>query len=163
MLKLGALNALLMTPIVMPAIAVGAALASIALVYQKGKETLDLLDKMNAAQRNANDVKENAMKEVIANYKAGKISKEQYQNFFNGISGRATGGPISANTPYLVGERGPELVVPRQAGTVIPAGPTAQMLGGSGGNSVLIENLNVNNTVDIGLVARTIAWQLQTR
>ncbi|MER9494092.1 hypothetical protein NKI86_19940 [Mesorhizobium sp. M0320] len=33
---------------------------------------------------------------------------------------RAAGGPISANSPYWVGERGPELVLPQSAGTVIP-------------------------------------------
>lgn len=33
---------------------------------------------------------------------------------------RAAGGPISAQSPYWVGERGPELVVPSGAGTVIP-------------------------------------------
>lgn len=35
---------------------------------------------------------------------------------------RASGGPISPGKAYLVGERGPELIVPRQAGTVIPNG-----------------------------------------
>ncbi|ESY30029.1 hypothetical protein [Mesorhizobium sp. LNJC391B00] len=33
---------------------------------------------------------------------------------------RAAGGPISPNTPYWVGEKGPELVMPQSAGTVIP-------------------------------------------
>lgn len=33
---------------------------------------------------------------------------------------RAMGGPVSAGTPYLVGERGPEVIVPRNAGTVVP-------------------------------------------
>lgn len=36
------------------------------------------------------------------------------------IGARAVGGPINANSPYLVGERGPELIVPRSMGTVIP-------------------------------------------
>ena len=40
---------------------------------------------------------------------------------FGGIFGkRAGGGPVSANKPYLVGERGPELMVPTSAGKVIP-------------------------------------------
>jgi len=42
---------------------------------------------------------------------------------------RANGGPVSAGKAYLVGERGPELLVPRNAGTIIPnqrlAAPTA--------------------------------------
>ncbi len=33
---------------------------------------------------------------------------------------RATGGPVTGNSAYLVGERGPELFVPRMSGTIIP-------------------------------------------
>ena len=36
------------------------------------------------------------------------------------IGARALGGPVSAGSPYLVGERGPEIIVPRSAGQVIP-------------------------------------------
>ena len=35
-----------------------------------------------------------------------------------GLPGRATGGPVSPGTPYLVGERGPEMFVPTSAGRV---------------------------------------------
>ena len=38
------------------------------------------------------------------------------------IKPRAKGGPVSGNSPYLVGERGPELFVPSTAGTVLPNG-----------------------------------------
>jgi hypothetical protein len=38
----------------------------------------------------------------------------------NEMEGRATGGPVTAGTPYIVGERGPEIVVPGRSGTVIP-------------------------------------------
>lgn len=34
---------------------------------------------------------------------------------------RASGGPVNVGGAYLVGERGPELFAPRQAGTVAPA------------------------------------------
>ena len=37
-----------------------------------------------------------------------------------GIEGRAKGGPVSGQTPYIVGERGPELFVPSVAGSIIP-------------------------------------------
>jgi hypothetical protein len=37
-----------------------------------------------------------------------------------GIGHRALGGPVEADSPYWVGERGPELIMPRTAGTVIP-------------------------------------------
>jgi len=35
-----------------------------------------------------------------------------------GLPGRATGGPVSPGTAYMVGERGPELFVPTSAGRV---------------------------------------------
>jgi hypothetical protein len=36
------------------------------------------------------------------------------------ISARAKGGPVQAGKPYLVGEEGPEIIVPGQSGTVVP-------------------------------------------
>ncbi len=37
-----------------------------------------------------------------------------------GLPGRATGGLVSAGKPYMIGERGPEVFVPSQAGRVQP-------------------------------------------
>lgn len=37
-----------------------------------------------------------------------------------GIPGRASGGPVAAGQPYVVGEQGPEVVVPQESGTVVP-------------------------------------------
>lgn len=39
---------------------------------------------------------------------------------------RAAGGPVSANVPYIVGEKGPEMFVPRNAGTIIPNNKLSQ-------------------------------------
>jgi len=44
----------------------------------------------------------------------GKIAA----GFFGGA--KADGGPVSARTPYLVGERGPELFLPEAAGKIVP-------------------------------------------
>lgn len=43
-------------------------------------------------------------------------------SFFGALfgSGKATGGPVDANTIYPVGEKGPELFMPKSAGTIIP-------------------------------------------
>jgi len=38
----------------------------------------------------------------------------------NFIPGKADGGPVAGRSPYLVGERGPELFVPKVDGTIIP-------------------------------------------
>jgi hypothetical protein len=43
---------------------------------------------------------------------------------------RASGGPVAGGEPYIVGENGPELVVPSSSSTVVPASQTARMLGG---------------------------------
>jgi len=48
----------------------------------------------------------------------------------------AEGGPAQAGKPYVVGEQGPELFVPRQSGTVVPN----HELGGGGGT--MITNVN---------------------
>jgi tape measure domain-containing protein len=52
-----------------------------------------------------------------------------------GITGRATGGPVSSGTPYLVGEKGPELMVPGRSGSVVPN----NALGGS-----TVVNITIN-------------------
>jgi hypothetical protein len=36
------------------------------------------------------------------------------------LPGRAAGGPVSAGSPYIVGERGPELFVPGRSGGIVP-------------------------------------------
>ena len=51
---------------------------------------------------------------------------------------REKGGPISAGKPYIVGERGPELIVPNQASNVVPN----DQLGG--GNFTI--NISANDT-----------------
>lgn len=44
-----------------------------------------------------------------------------------GIKARAAGGPVQAGQPYLVGELGPEMVVPRNSGYVMTAARTANL------------------------------------
>jgi TP901 family phage tail tape measure protein len=47
--------------------------------------------------------------------------------------GKALGGPVSAGTPYMVGERGPELFMPSRGGSIIPN----NALGGGSANVVV--------------------------
>jgi hypothetical protein len=61
--------------------------------------------------------------------------------------GRAMGGPVSARTAYVVGERGPELFVPGSSGSIIPNG-------GMGGGTTI--NLTVNGAIDSESTARQI-------
>ncbi len=54
---------------------------------------------------------------------------------------RAGGGPVSAGSPYIVGERGPELFMPRTSGSIYPNDAL-----GAGGVQVGAVNITVQNT-----------------
>ncbi|WP_375458889.1 hypothetical protein [uncultured Enterovirga sp.] len=58
------------------------------------------------------------------------------------IPARAAGGPVSAGQPYLVGERGPELLVPRNAGMIVPNNVLAR--GGGGGVSLSLGDTHID-------------------
>lgn len=60
---------------------------------------------------------------------------------FRSALGRQAGGPVSQNRPYLVGERGPELFVPRQSGQIIPNQQISPA-------SLTIGTINISNDVD---------------
>jgi hypothetical protein len=55
---------------------------------------------------------------------------------------RAIGGPVIANQPYIVGERGPELVIPRSSGMVLNSDKTKAAIGGS-------NDVTVNNNISV--------------
>lgn len=61
--------------------------------------------------------------------------------------GRAAGGPVSAGTTYLVGEKGPELFTSQTSGSIIPNNKMG------GGNTI---NITVNGALDTEGTARTI-------
>lgn len=72
-----------------------------------------------------------------------------------GVPARAMGGPVAAGSPYMVGERGPELFVPSSAGTVLPSG--------SGGT---VLNLSVHVTQPLGTpdaIARVVGDAVMSR
>jgi hypothetical protein len=50
-----------------------------------------------------------------------------FGQMYGALEKKATGGPVSANRPYIVGERGPELFVPGSSGGIVPNGA---MMGG---------------------------------
>jgi len=61
--------------------------------------------------------------------------------------GRASGGPVSSLSTYLVGEQGPELFVPSSSGTIIPNGA----LGSSGSDTPIHITVQIAGT-DVGSV-----------
>ena len=74
-----------------------------------------------------------------------------------GISGalqgifRANGGPVSANSPYVVGERGPELFIPNGSGSIV-SNSNMNQGGGSSGASI-----NVNYNIAAGVTRNELA------
>ena len=100
---------------------------------------------------------------------------EQIEALLANAEARAMGGPIKSGQPYLVGEQGPELILPSQDGQVMTAQRTNQLLaaglenGSSGGSSAPIiinqGGTTVNNAktstmpLPIPISNRNVAWQ----
>tara|TARA_R100000773_G_scaffold31750_1_gene27124 strand:- start:637 stop:2103 length:1467 start_codon:yes stop_codon:yes gene_type:complete len=71
---------------------------------------------------------------------------------FGSIPARANGGPVNANSPYMVGERGPELFVPSRSGSIMPNSSIK-----SGGDVVVQQTINVTTGVQ-----QTVRNEIQT-
>ena len=77
------------------------------------------------------------------------LAKALVQKFISGpimsLFGLASGGPAKAGQPYIVGEEGPELFIPKNSGTVIPNDITEGLAGGQGigmGGGQVTYNIN---------------------
>ena len=57
------------------------------------------------------------------------VAASLFSALFGGA--RADGGPVSAGRAYLVGERGPEMFVPRGSGQIVPNAVNARRGGGA--------------------------------
>lgn len=55
----------------------------------------------------------------------------------------AKGGPVSANSPYIVGEKGPELFMPGSSGSIVPN----NALGGNSGGVTINQTINISTGV----------------
>ena len=78
-------------------------------------------------------------------------------DFFGKIFGKAQGGPVQGGTPYMVGEKGPELFVPNSSGQITPN----NKLGGGG----TVNNTYITNSisaVDAKSVAQLFAENRKT-
>ena len=69
------------------------------------------------------------------------------------IPGYASGGPVKAGEPVMVGERGREMFVPRVDGRILNHNQTAAAMGGGEGVSINISGVTINNDMDIRRVA----------
>lgn len=82
---------------------------------------------------------------------------ESIGGFIGDVAFRADGGPVSGGSPYIVGEQGPELFVPRYSGAIVPN----HALGGGGqtinmtfnGVGMEIQGFIKNNRGALGRIA----------
>jgi hypothetical protein len=103
-----------------------------------------------------------ALKEAIAVAVPGGGFLEGVAHVLH-VPGFATGTISAPGGLAVVGENGPELVNLPQGSQVLTAAETRATLSAGGGNrSLVINNLNVYNNQDVGLVVRQIGWQLAT-
>ena len=93
------------------------------------------------------------------------LAKAFVQRFVTGpilaAFGLASGGPAKAGQPYIVGEEGPELFVPRNSGTVIPNDKTMDIMSAGGqpiGGGGTVQNI-VINAVDTQSFKQALARQ----
>lgn len=115
-----------------------AAVAAAETIVTETGEKIDTLksDLSDALVTGITDGKDGMLKafQGVLNEMASELLKSQVMKllssaftggggFFAGIAGalgfRANGGPVSAGRPYIVGERGPELMIPSRSGTVV--------------------------------------------
>lgn len=79
---------------------------------------------------------------LSAIFPGGLGGAQGFTAIFGRLAGfRATGGPVSGGSPYVVGERGPELFVPAVSGSIVPNNAVGSFMagrnGGGSGMSVL--------------------------
>lgn len=122
------------------------------------KEGVGVFDALeNAAERFLDVLFDIAAQQVVENMfgKQGDAGGGSWGDAIGGLigswfgGGRASGGDVMPRTAYLVGEQGPEMFVPRTAGTIVPAAATESMRRGSTpmtGNSTT--NWYVQGSVD---------------
>lgn len=100
----------------------------------------DMLNKM-VAQAIAADIAGKLFGEAGGGEKGSTGLVDTFLGFLGGYfgGGKAAGGPVYPGTAYPVGERGPELFMPRAAGTIIPNHQLARAGGAGGGVTQIIQ------------------------
>ena len=67
------------------------------------------------------------------------VSGSNFMANYNAVGMKAIGGSVQAGKPYIVGERGAEMFVPNQSGSIVPNGAL-------GGGSVSVNIINNSNS-----------------
>ena len=101
----------------------------------------------------------NRLKEAIMGRVGKSFNLGSIFSMFGGpdISGvRAQGGTVASKTPYIVGEKGPELFIPNTSGRVAPNGS----FGGGGGTPPIVVEQHINFATGIQPTVRAEVMNL---
>jgi phage-related minor tail protein len=105
-----------------------------------GSELTGLFETLIEGTEDWNQELNNVLKslsKILLNAGLNLIGSQNKGNLFGQLLGfRANGGPVSAGSPYIVGEKGPELFTPSTSGNITPN----DALGGS-----TVVNITVND------------------
>lgn len=114
----------------------------------------------NAMQRLMNRLADSMKRETTITV---TTINRQINEVFDRFGGpRAMGGPVSANTAYMVGERGPELFIPDVPGAIVPNHALGSSGGGGGiGGGTINLTVNAGMGTDGGEVGRQIVEALR--
>jgi hypothetical protein len=88
-----------------------------------------------------------------------EMLKNLFSALFANLGFKAEGGYVSSNTPYIVGEKGPELFVPNNSGTIVP---NNELGAGSTYNYSFTINAASGNTQDLVTEIKSVLVQLET-
>lgn len=75
-----------------------------------------------------------------------------------GLRPKAYGGSVNAGTSYMVGERGPEMFVPRTSGTIVPNNALSSAAGSQVINNYNIQAIDVKSFEDRIMGSSTAVW-----
>jgi len=128
---------------------------TIGLISKIGKNLGELPDEI--AIRVMINAEMDAATEWAIGHNNGSASK-------GGYAPEQFGGPVAGGTPYIVGERRPEVFVPDSNGRIYPSVQSAQAAGAiGGGGAPIIANFYVNNGLDLEEAYYRFEKMLSTR
>ena len=112
-----------------------------------------MVGSFNVSTGQGNGIMGAIFKGVAGAFGGGSLSSGPNSGYVAGMAGRASGGPISAGTPYMVGERGPEMIIPKSSGMVLTNSQTKAALGGTSNESYVVHN-NISVTGSDSVMVR---------
>jgi hypothetical protein len=140
------------------------------ILNQMGTTTADVFQQLIFSTDSWRDSLSNALKSlsnILFQAALSGLAGTDGKGFFSFLTGtlgkRAAGGPVTGGTPYIVGERGPELFVPGRSGTIVPN----DQMGGGGEVNVVVnvdaKGSNVaGNDQDANQLGRVISAAVQS-